>query len=102
MRWLLFLSRLAFISGICILVWLVIAMSKKDTDGAFASTIIIIGYVMGGILLPVTNICYLVLALMKKKMRPPLSRWLIIANILFLFLLIYYFFYLNDPYYHKK
>ena len=102
MRWLLFLSRLAFISGICILAWLGIAMSKYDTDGALASTIIIIGYVMGGILLPVTNISYLVLALMRKKMRPPLNRFIIIANIFFLLLLIFYFFYLNDPYYHKK
>jgi len=30
MRWLLFLSRLAFISGICILVWLILAMVETD------------------------------------------------------------------------
>ncbi|MFN8289564.1 MAG: hypothetical protein U0U70_04875 [Chitinophagaceae bacterium] len=102
MRWLLFLSRLGFISGICILTWLVMAMSKKDTDAAFASTIIIIGYVIGGLVLPVTNISYLVIVLLRKKMRPPLNRFIIISNILFLLLLIYYFFYLNDPYYHKR
>lgn len=102
MRWLLFLSRLGVISGLCILVWLIMAMTDKNTDGAFASTIIIIGYVMGGLILPVTNISYLVCVVIRKKMRPPLNRFLIILNILFLLLLIYYFFYLNDPYYHKR
>jgi hypothetical protein len=27
--------------------------------------------------------------------------WLVIANIIFLFVLLYYIFYLNDPYYHQ-
>jgi hypothetical protein len=102
MRWLLFLSRLAFISGICILVWLILAMMKRESNEAFSSTVIIIGYVMGAILLPVTNICYLVLLLMKKKITESVPRWLIISNIIFLFVLIYYIFYLNDPYYHQK
>lgn len=100
MRWLLFLSRLAFISGICILLWLVLAMVKKENNELFSSTIIIIGYVMGAVLLPVTNICYLVLVLAGKKLRPALPRWLIVANVLFLVVLIYYIFYLNDPFYH--
>jgi hypothetical protein len=91
---------LAFIAGICILIWLVMAMTKKNTDGAFASTIIVIGYVMGALLLPLCNICYLVFVIGRKKMRPPLSLWLILCNVFFLLLLIFYFFYLNDPYYH--
>ncbi|MEO7922244.1 MAG: hypothetical protein ABIR30_01055 [Chitinophagaceae bacterium] len=102
MRWLLFLSRLAFISGICIVVWLVLAMIKKENDELFSSTVIIIGYLMGGILLPVTNGCYLVLFLARKKIGSVVPRWLIVANIIFLFVLIYYIFYLNDPYYHQK
>jgi hypothetical protein len=100
MRWLLFLSRLAFISGICILIWLIMAMIKKENNEMFSSTVIIVGYAMGGVLLPLTNSCYLVLSLMKKKLRPVVPGWLIAANVFFLMVLIYYIFYLNDPYYH--
>ncbi|MBK6826064.1 MAG: hypothetical protein IPG86_03945 [Chitinophagaceae bacterium] len=70
MRWLLFLSRLAFISGVCILVWLVLAMTSSENNELFSSTIIIIGYAMGGLLLPATNICYLVMLLMKRRCVP--------------------------------
>lgn len=100
MRWLLFLSRLAFISGICILVWLILAMVETENSELFSSTVIIIGYALGAIILPLTNICYLVVVLRGKKLRPTVPLWLIIANIFFLLLLIYYIFYLNDPYYH--
>jgi hypothetical protein len=102
MRWLLFLSRLAFISGICILIWLILAMVKRESNEAFSSTVIIIGYVLGAILLPITNICYLIMLLRGKKMRPLIPGWLIVSNIIFLFVLIYYIFYLNDPYYHQQ
>lgn len=100
MRWLLFLSRLAFISGICILVWLILAMVETENSELFSSTVIIIGYALGAVILPVTNICYLVVVLRGKKLRPIVPLWLIITNIFFLLLLIYYIFYLNDPYYH--
>ncbi len=103
MRWLLFLSRLAFISGICVVIWLAIAMIKKsENQEPFSSTVIIIGVVMGGILIPGVNLCYLVLTIMRKKLVPLIPRWLIIANIFFLFLYIFYIFYLNDPYYHQR
>lgn len=102
MRWLLFLSRLAFISGICILIWLVQAMFRSESNELFSSTVIIIGYAMGAVLLPATNISYLVMLILKKKMRPLIPGWLITANVVFLFVLIYYIFYLNDPYYHQK
>jgi hypothetical protein len=103
MRWLLFLSRLAFISGICILIWLLLAMVKTENNELFSSTIITIGYVMGAILLPLVNICYLVLRLAGKKAALSfVPRWLIIANTVFLVVLLYYIFYLNDPYYHQQ
>ena len=102
MRWLLFLSRLAFISGICILIWLVLAMVETENNELFSSTVITIGYVFGVILLPLVNICYLILMLAGKKAGLMVPRWLIIANVIFLFVLLYYIFYLNDPYYHQK
>ncbi|HUR67196.1 MAG TPA: hypothetical protein VMZ03_12675 [Chitinophagaceae bacterium] len=101
MRWLLFLSRLAFISGVCIVVWLVLAMMKKENDEVFSSTIITIGYVMGALFLPLVNICYLVVALSKRRLRSSVPLWLITCNLLFLFVLIFYIFYLNDPYYNQ-
>lgn len=102
MRWLLFLSRLAFISGICIAAWLVLAMIKSDNEEIFSSTIIIIGYAIGAVLLPVTNICYLIVILSGKKLKQIVPGWLVIINVFFLFLFLYYLFYLNDPYYHQK
>ena len=100
MRWLLFLSRLAFISGISIVIWLVIAMINTENNELFSSTVIIIGVFLGSFFIPLVNICYLVLGLIKKKFVPPVPRWLVIANIFCLILLIYYIFYLNDSYYH--
>jgi len=102
MRWLLFLSRLAFISGICIVIWLVLAMIKTENEEIFSSTVIIIGYAMGVIFLPITNFLYLVFSISRRKFSPPVPRWLVIANIIFLIVLVYYIFYLNDPYYHQK
>ena len=101
MRWLLFLSRLAFISGICILVWLILAMMKTENNELFSSTVITIGYVMGAVCLPVVNICYLVVGFSRKRLRSFIPAWLIVCNVLFLFLLIFYIFYLNDPYYNQ-
>jgi hypothetical protein len=57
---------------------------------------------MGMIIIPVTNLCYLVVLLMKRKLRPYVPIWLILANLLFLLFLTYFIFYLNDPYYHQK
>jgi hypothetical protein len=80
-----------------------LAMFKKENDELFSSTIITIGYVMGAMILPSVNICYLVLKLAGRKQQlSTVPTWLKIANILFFCLLIYYIFYLNDPYYHQK
>ena len=47
MRWLLFLSRLAFICGICFLLSLSLRIWNWSGDEAISSTIIIIGFVIG-------------------------------------------------------
>ena len=62
------------------------------------STIITIGFFMGMIIVPVTLICYLVLWLARKKPATIVPRWLIIANILVLFILLGYIFYINYLY----
>lgn len=101
MRWLLFLSRLAFICGVCALLSFLLLIMKKPAEHDFESTIITIGFVMGAIIVPGTLLCYLVVFTIKKKIREYVPMWLIIANLFFFLFLIYFIFYLNDPYYHQ-
>jgi heme/copper-type cytochrome/quinol oxidase subunit 3 len=102
MRWLLFLSKLAFICGLFFVAAFTMLIRKWVNDPTLESTVITIGYVMGMIILPATNLCYLVVLILKRKLREYVPLWLILANILFLLFLIYFIFYLNDPYYHQK
>ena len=102
MRWLLFLSRLAFICGLFFVLSFTLLIKKWVDNPELESTIITIGYVMGMIILPITNLCYLAVLIIKKKLREYVPLWLILANILFLLFLTYFIFYLNDPYYHQK
>ena len=102
MRWLLFLSRLAFICGVFLLLTLSLMVSKWIDDESLASTIIIIGYFMSLLMMPVTVLCYLFVLISKRRLKKIVPLWLVIANILFLLLLLFYIFYLNDPYYHQK
>jgi hypothetical protein len=93
MRWLLFLSRLAFICGLCFLLSLVFLLRKQGNNEAISGTIIIIGFVIGSIVVPVTLLCYLGLLIARKKIPVPL--WLVIANIIFLFILMLYLLFIN-------
>ena len=71
------------------------------SEGSVVSTIITIGVFMGSIIVPITCSCYFVLAVFRKKFTHVVPLWLVIANILFLFILIFFIFYWNDPYYNK-
>jgi len=96
MRWLLFLSRLAFICGIFFLLSLSLLFYKWANDDSLVSTIIVIGYFMGVVIVPLTILCYLLVIALRKKLKVIIPPWLIIANILFLFVFLFYIFYLND------
>jgi hypothetical protein len=100
MRWLLFLSRLAFICGLFTALSLSLQFRDWLHDEVTVSTIVTIGYFMGMIILPLTTLSYGIVYLVKHKLGVP--RWLVIMNILFFLLLIFILFYLNDPYYHQK
>ncbi len=95
MRWLLFLSRLAFICGIFFLMSLSLLIWEWIKDESLISTIITIGFFMGMIIVPVTLICYLVLWLFRKKLTAIIPGWLIVANILVLITLLGYIYYNN-------
>ena len=101
MRWLLFLSRLAFICGVCSLVSFLILIQKGSGNHDFESTLITIGFLMGAIIVPGTLLCYAGVMIARKKLRTTVPLWLIMANVFFFLFLIYFIFYLNDPYYHQ-
>ena len=94
MRWLLFLSRLAFICGFFFLLAVSLQIWNWNREEAITSTIIIIGYVMGFVIVPVTDLCYLGLVLQRKKPTRFVPGWLVLSNVLFLFVLLFYIFYL--------
>jgi hypothetical protein len=102
MRWLLFLSRLAFICGIFFLLSVSLLIRDWLNEEAITSTIIMIGYAIGLIVVPVVNLCYLAVLFIKRRLTVYVPLWLVLSNILFLFILGFYIFYLNDPYYHQK
>ena len=98
MRWLLFLSRLAFICGVFFLLTLSLLVKDWIRDETMVSTIITIGFFMGMIIVPVTLLCYLVLWIAGKKPASIVPRWLIIGNIFVLLILLTYIYYINYLY----
>ncbi len=95
MRWLLFLSRLSLICGLFFLLTLVQLTTGWIKDDNLESTILTIGFFMGMVIVPVTITCYLVLWIANKKPASIVPVWLIIANILVLFLFVGYIYYVN-------
>jgi hypothetical protein len=96
MRWLLFLSRLAFICNIFFLLAFSIQLGNWMRDQNISGTIVIIGYVLVVLFNPLVNLCYLFLFLIRRKYWHVVPSWLITANILFLVMQIFYILYLND------
>lgn len=95
MRWLLFLSRVAFICNLFFL----LAFSLRIYDWLkiedIRSTIIIAGWVLSVIFNPAVNLCYLVLFWVNKKKLAIVPAWLIVMNILFLMLQLIFLLSLN-------
>jgi hypothetical protein len=95
MRWLLFFSRVAFVCGIFFLLTVSLQFRNWAKDDALVSTIFIIGYFLGLIIIPLVNIACLASAIMKKNPLLHIPKWLIVANALFLAGQLYYIFLLN-------
>jgi hypothetical protein len=96
MRWLLFLSRLAFICGLFFLLSLSLLITEWTKEESLVSTIITIGFFMGIIIVPVTLLCYLLTWMLGKKPAMAVPRWLIVANIFFFLVFIGYIIYSNS------
>ena len=95
MKWLLFLSRLAFISGFCFLLSLSLLIKDWIKEQDLASTIITIGTFMGMLLVPATLICYLAVLFTKSKLNTIVPGWLIACNIVWMFVYLFYLIFVN-------
>ena len=96
MRWLLFLSRLAFVCNLFFLLAVSIQATRWIQNEDLESTIIIVGYLMVAVLNPVVNLLYLLLFFAGRQTLKGVPRWLRIGNIFFLLLQILYLIFLND------
>lgn len=95
-RWLVVLSRVAFICNIFFLIAFSVQMTDWIRNQDISSMIALIGYVMGFVINPLLNLCYLLLFLFWRSRLRVVPSWLLTANILFLVIQILYIFYLND------
>jgi hypothetical protein len=95
MRWLLFLSRLAFICNCFFLLALSLQFGRWFQNQDAEATAIIIGYFMSALLNPAAILCYLILFFSNREKLRIVPKWVIIANVLFLFLQIFYLLHLN-------
>lgn len=95
MRWLLFLSRLAFICGLFFLASLSLLVKDWLDDKSLVSTIITIGFFMGMFIVPFTLLCYLFTWLAGKKPFATVPKWLALSILFFLFVYAGYVYYSN-------
>jgi len=95
MRWLLFLSRLAFICNVFFLLAVSLQLTRWFQNEDAEATIIIIGYFMAAIINPVANISCLFLLVYRKSSLDVVPRWLLLSNFVFLILQLIYLLYLN-------
>ena len=91
MRWLLFISRLAFICNILFLIALVAQRVENVFTNADVNNYIII---LGWFVAPVLNLFVAIAAFINLLSKKPniVPAWLLICNILFLFFQIFYHF----------
>lgn len=101
MRWLLFLSRVAFLAGIFVLLSFSVLIWDWTGQESISSSIIFAGYTLGLVIIPLTCLIYLLVLMIKRKLAEYVPVWLVASNLVFLFLLMIHIFYVNDPYYHQ-
>ena len=95
MQRLLFLSRIAFICNIFFVLAFSLHISNWIGNEDITNGILLLGFVMGFVLNPLTNLTYLVMVLVRKKFIPPFPAWLVMANVLFLVIQFFYLLYIN-------
>ncbi|ANH80759.1 hypothetical protein A8C56_06995 [Niabella ginsenosidivorans] len=101
MRWLIFLSKVAFLCGVTVILALSLLFYEWNKGETVSSSIITSGYVLGLVMIPLINVIYLICWAAGKKPGAIVPKWIIIFNILCLLLIFVYIFFINDPYYHQ-
>jgi hypothetical protein len=97
MRWLLFLSRIAFICNLFFILTILLQWRNIIGDERIASTIIIIGYFFAVFFFsPVVNLLYGFRLLRRKALFTSVPQWLVLTNFIFLLLQLQYILFLND------
>lgn len=95
MRWLLFLSRVAFVCNCFFLVALSLQFGRWFKNEDAESLVIILGYFMSVPLNAVAVVCYLLFSVRHRHKLSAVPRWLRIANCVFLVLQLFYIRHLN-------
>ncbi len=75
--------------------------TKHQQSPTVPSSVILAGYGLAIILLPLTGFIYGLLAIFGKNLGKTIPRWLFVSNIVFFTALLIFIFYANDPYYHQ-
>jgi hypothetical protein len=100
MRWVLFLSRVAFICNLFFLIAAFLQWTLFIQDETAVSTIVIMGYFLAVFVFnPLVNVIYLILWI-KKKLLQVMPKWLVLANFIFLLLQIFFILLLNDTFHY--
>ena len=87
MRWLLFLSRVAFICNLFFLLTVLLQWRNLIGDERVASTVVIIGYFFAVFVFsPIVNLSYGFTLLRRKPLFTFVPRWLVLTNFIFLLL----------------
>lgn len=81
MRWLIFLSRVAFLCGVMVILAFTLLFYEWNKGETISSSIITSGYVLGLLLIPLVNLIYLICWIAGKKPGAFVPKWLIAFNI---------------------
>ena len=101
MRWLIFLSKVAFLSGVMLVLAFSLMVFNWNGDEPVSSGVIAAGYGLALILVPLINLLYLLLTIAGKRIGLWVPRWIIVFNIICLLMLILYYSYINGYIYFK-
>ncbi len=104
MRWLLPISRIAFVCNLFFLLSAGLQWTTFLVNEAVVSTIVITGYFLAiFIFSPLVNFLYGVHWVLRKKLFWLVPRWLVISNFIFLLLqIVFIIFYLNDTFHYQQ
>jgi len=103
MRWLPFLSRVAFICNLFFLLSILLQWKQVAFPQSITSTILIAGLFLAPALFnPLANLFYLLMLVQRKPVYRTVPKWLAVTNFGFLLVqILFALFFLYDPFHHQ-